>query len=136
MSFSKTTLAFNKTSVRRPSPDPPQTLLPTPTSVVPAILSCPPGVDALSGSNSSTILALSNRVCGASDRRDMSLDVTSTVNANSRRSARRSIVSIPPSATLFINSAERRTDENDPVIQRALARYFTIEAESGEGRER
>ena len=135
-SFSKTTLALNKTSVRRPPPCPPHTLFLTPTSVVPATLSRLPGVEVLSASNSLVIVASSNTACGVSDRRDMSLDVISTINTDFKRSASRSMVSIPLNATVFTKSTECRMDENDPVIQRTSATCCTIEAERGCGWER
>jgi len=128
-SFSKTTLGFNKTSIRPHLPGPRCTLFLTPTSVVPATLSRLPGVEALSSPNSLVIFDLSNSAREVSDRRDMSLEVTSTMNANSKRSASRSIVSIPPSAIVFTKSIERRMDENDPVIQRTFATCSTIQAE-------
>ena len=106
MSFSRTTLGFNRISVRRPFPAPSHILFPTPTSVVPTILSRFLGVDQSLDPNSLVILFSSNTVFGASNRRDMSLDVTSTMNANSKRCESRIVDSIPSSPTVRANLNE------------------------------
>ena len=131
MSFSKTTLALSRTVVQRPSPGRPSprfsyTVFSTPTSVVPAtFITCPPWAESLS--HSLDILLSSNEVDGASKRRRMSLDVISSINARSKRSASSLMVSIRLAAFALTKSNGFSVGRNDPVIDRTSAMRLAIE---------
>ena len=139
MSFSNTTTVFNRISTGRLSPGPPQcTLFPTPTAVVPAILSSFPGprVGVYSDQESLVILASSNTTPVASNRRVMSLDLTSSMNASSKRMASRMIESIHSRTLNRTKSRDCSGVENDPVSSRTLANCLPNHRGGGGGRER